>query len=123
MATKKNETRTCVGLPEEEKDLRMVSDSLEVQLDGFGTTTFKKENRGKKKFKSYGDLFMLDGLVINGCLFAECKKGTVNYSIQFCEVKTNRFVTTLIPGSTDDASAIHAIETGWDEFRKKVKGK
>jgi len=43
--------------------------------------------------------------------------GAAKTSSPSAEIDTNRLVTTKLSGTIDNATATHAIEAGWTEFR------
>ena len=111
------ESRIDDGYTGKETEPEMTTDLLEVHLDGVGIISFTKSNRARIR-KNFGSTFFLDGSTIHGSLFVNIRGGKGIYSVQFVDIKTNRFVTTKITGMTGNEAAIQAIQVGWDEFRK-----
>ena len=105
----------------EETKLGMKTDFLNVNLDGVGTISFTTPQRPVRSRKSFESTFKLDGSAIHGSLVINVRGGSGEYSVQFAEIKTNRFVTTKLSGTIDNATAREAIEIGWAEFRRTVE--
>ena len=100
-----------------ETEPKMITDLLEVHLDGVGTICFTKSN-GARIRKDFGSAFFFDGSTIHGNLFVNIKEGNGIYSVQFVEIETQISVTTILSDMMGNAAAIHAIQVGWGEFRK-----